>query len=67
MLRKPRTLTPGPTQLLPEAAAAQLRAGMHHRSPEFAAVLGRGQQGLKEFFRPESPVAILTLTGTGRD
>lgn len=65
MLRKPRTLTPGPTQLLPEAAAAQLRAGMHHRSPEFAAVLGRVQQGLKEFFRTESPVAILTSSGTG--
>lgn len=65
MLRKPRTLTPGPTTSLPAALHAQLESDIHHRGPAFAAMLARVQAGLRELFRTNQPVAILTSSGTG--
>ncbi|MCC6465649.1 MAG: alanine--glyoxylate aminotransferase family protein [Planctomycetes bacterium] len=61
MLIKPRVLTPGPTALLPQGAGTPL----HHRSPEFEALLGRVREGLKAFFSTTDPVLVLACSGTG--
>ena len=65
MLHKNRLLTPGPTPL-PERVRLAMAADMiHHRKPEFKALLGRVQTGLRELFGTAQPVLPLACSGTG--
>ncbi|MBI4313435.1 MAG: aminotransferase class V-fold PLP-dependent enzyme, partial [Candidatus Omnitrophica bacterium] len=61
----PLLLTPGPTPLPPEVLAAQAQPIIHHRTPQFNAVLREASQGLKEVFKTAQPVYILSSSGTG--
>ena len=65
MLHRNRLLTPGPTPL-PERVRLAMAADMiHHRKPQFKALLGRVQEGLHELFGTTQPVLPLASSGTG--
>ena len=64
-MRKNYLLTPGPTPLPPEVCEAQARPIIHHRTPQFQAVLKEVEEGLKFIFQTANDVFILTSSGTG--
>jgi serine---pyruvate transaminase len=64
-MKKNYLLTPGPTPLPPEVCEAQSRPIIHHRTPQFQAVLKEVSEGLKYVFQTSGDVLILTASGTG--
>jgi aspartate aminotransferase-like enzyme len=58
-------LAPGPTPVPPEVTAAMSQPVIHHRTPQFAAVLADVQQGLRELFGTKEDVLVLASSGTG--
>jgi len=64
-MKKNYLLTPGPTPLPPEVCEAQSRPIIHHRTPQFQAVLKEVTEGLKYVFQTSGDVLILTSSGTG--
>ena len=58
-------LAPGPTPVPPEVLAAMSQPVIHHRTPQFAAVLADVQQGLRELFGTREDVLVLAASGTG--
>lgn len=65
MLNKLRLLTPGPTPMPEEVRLAMARDMIHHRKPEFKAVMGRVQPRLRELFGTSQPVLPLSASGSG--
>jgi aspartate aminotransferase-like enzyme len=57
-------MTPGPTPIPPEVAAALAQPVVYHRGPEFGELLGRVLPRLSEVFRTARPVLLLTASGT---
>ncbi|HTZ11749.1 MAG TPA: alanine--glyoxylate aminotransferase family protein [Candidatus Margulisiibacteriota bacterium] len=64
-MRKNYLLTPGPTPLPPEVCAAMARPIIHHRTPQFQAILKEAGEGLKYVFQTANDVFILASSGTG--
>ncbi|MFA4842524.1 MAG: alanine--glyoxylate aminotransferase family protein [Candidatus Omnitrophota bacterium] len=64
-MRKNYLLTPGPTPLPPQVLEAMSRPIIHHRTPQFQAVLKEVNVGLKYVFQTENDVFILASSGTG--
>ncbi|MBI5145133.1 MAG: aminotransferase class V-fold PLP-dependent enzyme, partial [Candidatus Omnitrophica bacterium] len=64
-MRKTYLLTPGPTPLPPEVCEAMARPIIHHRTPQFQAVLKEVTQGLRYVFQTSGDVFILAASGTG--
>jgi len=64
-MKKRYLLAPGPTPVPPEALAAMSEPIIHHRSPEFAAIMKEVLEGLKWLFQTDNTVMILTASGTG--
>jgi aspartate aminotransferase-like enzyme len=62
---EPNLRIPGPTSLPPSVREAGGRQMINHRGPEFAALIGRIQDGMKPYFGTTGDVAILTCAGTG--
>lgn len=62
---KPILLAPGPVQLHPEVQKILSLPMIHHRTPEFDAILKSVLSDLKKLFQTEEPVFILTSTGSG--
>ena len=58
-------LAPGPTPVPPEVLAAMSLPVIHHRTPQFGAVLAEVQEGLRELFGTEQDVLVLAASGTG--
>ena len=58
-------LAPGPTPVPPEVLAAMALPVIHHRTPQFAAVLAEVQEGLRELFGTSQDVLVLASSGTG--
>jgi aspartate aminotransferase-like enzyme len=58
-------LAPGPTPVPPAVLAALAKPIMHHRTPQFGAVLAKVQHGLRELFGTAQDVLILAASGTG--
>ena len=58
-------LTPGPTPVLPEALQAMARPIIHHRTPQFQAILKEVEEHLKYVFQTKNVVLILAASGTG--
>ena len=58
-------LAPGPTPVPPEVLAAMALPVIHHRTPQFAAVLAEVQDGLRELFGTAGDVLVLAASGTG--
>ncbi|MDD5115799.1 MAG: alanine--glyoxylate aminotransferase family protein [Candidatus Omnitrophica bacterium] len=64
-MRKNYLLTPGPTPLPPEVCQALGKPIIHHRTPQFQAILKEAGEGLKYVFQTQNDVFILTSSGTG--
>lgn len=64
-MRKNYLLTPGPTPLPPEVCEALARPIIHHRTPQFQAILKEATEGLKYVFQTKNDVFILASSGTG--
>jgi serine---pyruvate transaminase len=57
--------TPGPTPVPPEVLAASAEPMVHHRGADFRTLYARSLVRLKEVFRTEADVLLLTSSGTG--
>ncbi|OGX43970.1 MAG: class V aminotransferase [Omnitrophica WOR_2 bacterium RIFCSPLOWO2_12_FULL_51_8] len=64
-MRKNYLLTPGPTPLPPQVTEAMARPIIHHRTPQFQAVIKEVSEGLKFVFQTKNDVYILASSGTG--
>jgi aspartate aminotransferase-like enzyme len=64
-MRKNYLLTPGPTPLPPQVCEAMSRPIIHHRTPQFQAILKEATEGLKYVFQTKNDVFILASSGTG--
>lgn len=64
-MKKNYLLTPGPTPLPPEICEALSRPIIHHRTPQFQAVLKEATENLKAAFQTKNDCFILTSSGTG--
>jgi serine---pyruvate transaminase len=64
-MKKNVLLTPGPTPLPPEVCEALSRPIIHHRTPQFQAILGEVTENLKYVFQTKNDVFILASSGTG--
>jgi aspartate aminotransferase-like enzyme len=62
---KRHLLAPGPTPVPPEVLAAIGQPVIHHRTPQFGAVLAEVQNGLRELFGTAEDVLVLAASGTG--
>jgi aspartate aminotransferase-like enzyme len=62
---EPNLRIPGPTPLPPSVREAGGRQMINHRGPDFGALLGRIQAGMRPFFGTSGDVAILSCAGTG--
>lgn len=58
-------LTPGPTPVPNEALQAMARPIIHHRTPQFVAILKDVNEGLKYVFQTQNDVITFTSSGTG--
>jgi aspartate aminotransferase-like enzyme len=57
-------ITPGPTPVPPEVAAAMARPLIHHRSPDFKVLLEQTLAQLRRAFATEQEVLLLAGSGT---
>jgi len=64
-MKRNLVLTPGPTQVPSEVCAVLGKPIIHHRTPQFQAVLKEAGEGLKYIFQTKNDVMILTSSGTG--
>ena len=64
-MRKPRLMTPGPSNVPEEVLLELARPVIHHRSAEAKQVIVEVTEGLKEVFQTRNDVLILTSSGTG--
>ena len=64
-MRKNYLLTPGPTPLPPQVSEAMGRPIIHHRTPQFQAILKEATEGLKYIYQTKNDVFILASSGTG--
>lgn len=64
-MQKNYLLTPGPTPLPPYVREALSKEIIHHRTPQFQAVLKEVEENLKYVFKTNNDVYILTSSGTG--
>ena len=62
---KTRIMTPGPTQLLPEAQAAMAGPIPHHRTEVFRKVFSETRTLLQNLFDTQNEVLIFASSGTG--
>ena len=65
-MKKSYLMTPGPTPVPAEVLLAQARPMIHHRTPEFSAILMEAVESLKYVFATEaSDALIMSCSGTG--
>jgi aspartate aminotransferase-like enzyme len=62
---EPNLRIPGPTPLPPSVREAGARQMVNHRGPDFAALLGRIQVGMRPFFGTTGDIVALSCAGTG--
>ncbi len=65
MRNKSRLLTPGPTHLPEEVRLEMAKDMIHHRKPQFKAVMREAQSSLRTLFGTSQPVLTLSCSGTG--
>lgn len=64
-MKKNYLLTPGPTPLPPQVCEALAKPIIHHRTPQFQAILKEAVEGLKYVFQTKNDVYIFSSSGTG--
>jgi aspartate aminotransferase-like enzyme len=62
---KSRIMTPGPTQLLPEAQVAMAGPMPHHRTKAFRKIFSETRSLLQYFFDTHNDILIFASSGTG--
>ncbi|MCT4626583.1 alanine--glyoxylate aminotransferase family protein [Halodesulfovibrio sp.] len=65
MRNKKRLLAPGPTPVPERVRLALAQDMIHHRKPEFKAIMAQVQQRLQKLFGTTQPVMPLACSGTG--
>lgn len=65
MMIKKRLFTPGPVSLYPPALSVALEANIHHRTPEFKAILASVIGSLKRIMGDPDQVYLFASSGTG--
>ncbi|MBI3557915.1 MAG: alanine--glyoxylate aminotransferase family protein [Deltaproteobacteria bacterium] len=63
-MRKTYLLTPGPTQVPDRVLALSARQIIHHRTPQFTAIMEEVNAGLKYLFQTKQDVLLLASSGT---
>jgi len=58
-------IAPGPVTVAPEVLAKMSEPIIHHRSPQFSAILTRIREDLKYLYQTKNDVLILASSGTG--
>jgi aspartate aminotransferase-like enzyme len=58
-------LAPGPTPVPPEVLLAMAQPIIHHRTPQFEAVVAEVRDGLRQLFQTQQDVLMLASSGTG--
>jgi aspartate aminotransferase-like enzyme len=58
-------MAPGPTPVPPEVLAAGAEPVLHHRGPDFRALMRRCVERLAQVLRTEGDVLVLTASGSG--
>ncbi len=64
-MKKSYLITPGPTPIPPDVAAASALPIIHHRTHEFGQVFDECSAGLKYVYRTANDVMIITASGSG--
>ncbi len=64
-MKKNYIFAPGPTEVPSEVLLAGARATIHHRSADFTPIFIRVQEQLRQAFRTDAPVAVISSSGTG--
>jgi aspartate aminotransferase-like enzyme len=64
-MHKRYLMAPGPVAVSPEVMSRMSQPIIHHRSPQFSALLTRVRENLKYLFQTQNDVLILTSSGTG--
>ena len=57
--------TPGPAPVPPEVLLEMARPMIHHRTPEFSAVLDQARERMRPLFGTRQEVLLLAASGTG--
>lgn len=65
MFKKNRLMSPGPTPVPEKALLKMADTIIHHRTPQFIAVMKDVNVKLKKVFRTENPVITLASSGSG--
>jgi aspartate aminotransferase-like enzyme len=65
MAPKRYLFTPGPTPVPPDVLAATAAPVLHHRGPDFKALLAETLDRLRQVCRTENDVVLFTASGTG--
>nr|MBA3332567.1 alanine--glyoxylate aminotransferase family protein [Actinomycetota bacterium] len=65
MTRKRYLMAPGPTPVPPEVLAAGAEPVLHHRGPDFRALMTRVLGRLQEVCRTQNDVLVFTASGSG--
>ncbi|MEW6171187.1 MAG: alanine--glyoxylate aminotransferase family protein, partial [Candidatus Omnitrophota bacterium] len=64
-MKKNYLLTPGPTPLPPQVCLALAKPIIHHRTPQFQAILKEAVEGLKLVMQTKNDCFIFSSSGTG--
>ena len=64
-MKKQYLLTPGPTPIPPNILEVGSRPIIHHRTPQFRAILKEAEEGLKYVFQTRNDIFIFASSGTG--
>jgi serine---pyruvate transaminase len=64
-MKKYRLMSPGPTPVPEKVLLSMADTIIHHRTPQFQAVLKDVNAKLKKVFQTENPVLIMASSGTG--
>lgn len=64
-MKSKRLFTPGPVEVPQRVLETQARPLIHHRTPEFRAILEEALDHLKYVYKTKNPVLILTSSGSG--
>lgn len=62
---KKRLFTPGPTPIPKKVALVMAEPIIHHRNPEFVAILKTTFENMQYVYQTKQPVLLLTSSGTG--
>ena len=64
-MQKKYLLTPGPTPVPTDALLSMARPIIHHRTPQFKAILKEAVEGLRYVLQTKNDIFIFSSSGTG--